>query len=182
MPGMAWFRKPPTEEDMMSNESANAWFQQAQNDPLLPSLGKQQRIIGFIVCLLMGTFCFSLAGLYLPMLAFKARKFAALYTLGSIFVISSFSFLWGPVHHVKHLFSGPRLPFTIAYFGTMFATLYFSLWVHKTLFTIIFAFAQIIALVWYFVSYIPGGQTGLKFFTKVFYAAASKTVNATLPV
>jgi len=34
----------------------------------------------------------------------------------------------------------------------------------------------------YVLSYIPGGQTGLKFFTKIFYAAASKTVQKTLPV
>jgi len=34
----------------------------------------------------------------------------------------------------------------------------------------------------YVLSYVPGGQTGLKFFTKIFYAAASKTVQKTLPV
>jgi len=34
----------------------------------------------------------------------------------------------------------------------------------------------------YIVSYIPGGQTGLRFFSKVFYSAATKTVQKTLPV
>ena len=34
----------------------------------------------------------------------------------------------------------------------------------------------------YIVSYIPGGQTGLKFFSNIFYAVASKTVSKTLPV
>ncbi|XP_050412194.1 uncharacterized protein LOC126827057 [Patella vulgata] len=182
IPGMGFLRRPTEDEDMVSNDSANGWFQQAQKDPLLPSLSKKQRIIGFIICLLMGTFCFSLASLYLPMLVFKSRKFAALYTMGSLFVISCFSFLWGPVHHVKHLLSGPRIPFTLAYFGSMFATLYFALWVHRTVLTIVFASAQITALIWYIVSYIPGGQTGLKFFSKVFYAAASKTAGATLPI
>lgn len=42
----------------------------------------------------------------------------------------SFSFLWGPMNHIKHLFSVPRLPFTTAYIGTILATLYFSLWVN----------------------------------------------------
>ena len=41
----------------------------------------------------------------------------------------SFALLWGPMNHLKHLFSMTRLPFTTAYFGTMFATLYFALWV-----------------------------------------------------
>ena len=34
----------------------------------------------------------------------------------------------------------------------------------------------------YIVSYIPGGKTGMSFFTKIFYLAASKTVSKTLPV
>lgn len=138
--------------------------------------------MGFVLCLLMGTFCFSLATLYIPLLVLKARKFAVLYTFGSLFIISSFSLLWGPMNHFKHLFSVQRLPFTTAYFGSMLATLYFSLWLRSTVFTVIFAVIQILALVWYIVSYIPGGQTGLKFFSKIFYAAASKTASKTLPI
>ncbi|XP_005104216.1 protein transport protein SFT2 [Aplysia californica] len=177
-----WFSSSEDIEDKPQTEVANGWFADAQSDPLCPSLSKKQRILGFIVCLLMGTFCFSLASLYIPFLVLKARKFALLYSMGSLFVISSFALLWGPVHHVKHLFSLSRLPFTLTYFGTMFATLYFSLWVKSTVFTVIFAVAQVVALIWYVVSYIPGGQTGLKFFTSIFYAAASKTVGKTLPV
>ena len=45
----------------------------------------------------------------------------------------SFSLLWGPTNHIKHLFSMERLPFTATYFGTMLATLYFSIWVSLTL-------------------------------------------------
>ena len=164
------------------NEMANGWFSQAQQDPYLPSLTKKQRIMGFVLCLLMGTFCFSLATLYIPLLVLKARKFALLYTFGSLFIISSFSLLWGPMSHFKHLFSVQRLPFTTAYFGSMLATLYFSLWLRSTVLTVIFAVIQILALVWYIVSYIPGGQTGLKFFSKIFYAAASKTASKTLPI
>jgi len=49
-------------------------------------------------------------------------------------VLCSFSLLWGPVNHFKHLLTTERLPFTVAYFGTMGATLYFALSV-STLFT-----------------------------------------------
>ena len=42
-------------------------------------------------------------------------------------VLCSFSLLWGPVNHLKHLLSAERLPFTVSYFGTMGATLYFAL-------------------------------------------------------
>ncbi|XP_067658171.1 uncharacterized protein [Haliotis asinina] len=179
--GFGLFKKQNVEEPSPTDTSGN-WFAQAQSDPLLPSLSKKQRILGFVTCLLLGTFCMSLASLYIPLLLMKARKFALLYSLGSLFIISSFSFLWGPVHHAKHLFSFGRLPFTAAYFGTMLLTLYFAMWVKSTIFTVIFAIAQVIALVWYIISYIPGGQTGLKFFTKIFYSAASKTAQKTLPI
>ncbi|KAK3602737.1 hypothetical protein CHS0354_017183 [Potamilus streckersoni] len=176
------FRKSPTTEENGSGDVANSWFSQAQRDPFCPSLTKKQRILGFVICLLLGTFCFSMACLYIPLLVLKARKFAALYTLGSLFVISSFSMLWGPANHVKHLFSMGRLPFTTAYLGTLFATLYCSLWIKSSFLTVICAVLQVLALVWYIVSYIPGGQTGLKFFTRICYSASSKTVQSILPV
>ncbi|KAJ8320198.1 hypothetical protein KUTeg_001785 [Tegillarca granosa] len=152
-----------------TGDVANSWFSKAQNDPLFPD--KETKNIWLCIVFVIGDILF-----------FNARKFAVLYTLGSLFVIFSFSFLWGPVNHLKHLFSVPRLPFTSAYFGTLFATLYFALWSRSTVLTVICAVLQILSLVWYIVSYIPGGQTGLKFFTKIFYAAASKTVQKTLPV
>ncbi|XP_013411408.1 protein transport protein SFT2 [Lingula anatina] len=182
---MSWFKgssDPSTDGDITIDESANGWFGEAQKDPLLPSLSKKQRIFGFVGCVLMGLFCFTMASLYLPFLILKARKFALMYSLGSLFFVFSFSFLWGPTNHVKHLFSGQRILFSTAYFGSLFATLYCALVMRSTLFTICAAIFQIGALVWYIVSYIPGGQTGLKFFTKIFYSACSKTVQKTLPV
>ncbi|XP_060565793.1 uncharacterized protein LOC132724852 [Ruditapes philippinarum] len=176
------FKKSESKANDDPNEVANSWFSQAQKDPLCPGLTKKQRILGFVVCLLMGTFCFCLACLYIPILVLKARKFAMLYTVGSLFIICSFSMLWGPMNHIKHLLAAERLPFTSVYFGTMFATIYFSIWVKSTVFTVIFAVIQILALVWYIMSYIPGGQTGMKFFSRIFYAAASKTTQNILPV
>jgi hypothetical protein len=179
----SWFASKDTPQQSVDSDSAvNGWLSEAQKDPLLPSLTKKQRVLGFVGCLLMGTLCFSLASLYIPFLLLKARKFALLYTFGSIFIIASFALLWGPYNHFKHLLSTERLPFTVTYFGTMTATLYFALSVQSMVMTVIFAVAQVLALIWYVVSYIPGGHTGLKFFTKIFYAAASKTVQKTLPV
>ncbi|XP_067944250.1 uncharacterized protein [Watersipora subatra] len=170
------------EKLLESSEEADGWFTQAKTDPCLPSLSKKQRIVGFMLCLSLGLFCFFMCSLYLPLLLVKARKFALLYTLGSLFFLMSFSALWGPVNHLKHLFSGDRLPFTIVYFLTIGATLYFSMWKRSFILTIIFAVIQILAMVWYIISYIPGGQTGLKFFYKIFYAFTTRTASAVLPV
>lgn len=175
-------RSGTTELNADVANSSEGWFTKAQSDPLLPSLSKKQRILGFVMFLLLGSFCFSLSALYVPMLVLRARKFAMLFTLGSVFFMASFSLLWGPVNHLRHLFSAARLPFTSAYLFTLFGTLYFSLWFKSTTLTIIFAISQVITLIWFIVSYIPGGQTGMKFFTKLFYATASKTAQKTLPI
>ena len=56
------------------------------------------------------------------------------YTMNFCLFSSSFSFLWGPVNHAKHLCSFGRLPFTAAYFGSMFATLYMAMIVSVLIF------------------------------------------------
>lgn len=147
-----------------------------------PSLSRKQRAIGFILCFLLGTFCLSIASLYIPFLLLKARKFALLYTLGSLFIIGSFSCLWGPRKHFQHLIAVERLPFTVSYFVTMLGTIYCAAWMKSTFFTVIFASSQLLALVWYFISYVPGGHTGLKFFVNIFTSIASRTVKSTLDV
>lgn len=177
--------RTPQNSQSSSSSSPNGWgnwFAKGEKDPVLPSLSRTQRITGFFLCLLLGIFCFVMAGFIAPFMLLKARKFVLLYTMGSLFTIGSFSLLWGPVNHVKHLCSLGRLPFTAAYFGSMFATLYMAMIVKSTILTAVCAVAQILALIWYFVSYIPGGTTGMKFFTKLFSSAVTKTVSSTLPV
>uniref|UniRef100_UPI00358F7998 vesicle transport protein SFT2C isoform X1 n=1 Tax=Myxine glutinosa TaxID=7769 RepID=UPI00358F7998 len=183
--GSSWFGSSRPWSRQGGPEVAQAptgWLAQAQTDMFLPNLTKKQRILGFVGCLVMASFCFTLAGLYAPFILLKARKFALLYSLGSVFVISSFSLLWGPVNHMRHLCSSQRLPFTSAYFGSMFLTLYAALWVKSTALTAVGAVVQIIALLWYIASYIPGGQTGLHFFTGLFTTAVKRGVSSTLPV
>ncbi|KAJ9574103.1 hypothetical protein L9F63_008517 [Diploptera punctata] len=171
-----WFSKSGN-----NDESSTGLLTEAQKD-YCPSLSKFSLIIGFCTCIMMGLFCFVLAAMYTPVLLLKARKFALLYTMGSLFTICSFSFLWGPMNHLRHLFSRERLPFTVAYFGTLFGTLYFALSVQSTPLTVLFAVGQIMALLWFLISYIPGGQTGLQFFTRLFSSAVTNTVSKTLPV
>ena len=147
-----------------------------------PALSRTQRLIGCVSCVVAGIFCFSLSTVYVPVLLLKARKFALLFSLGSLFMINSFSFLLGPWNHAKSLFSKERLVFTVTYFGSLFSTLYFALYLKSTVLTTIAAVLQVIALLWYLVSYVPGGQTGLTFMTKIFTKLVTKSCNKGLPI
>ena len=129
-----------------------------------------------------GTICFGLAVSFLPLLIVNPRKFSLLFTLGSVFTLSSFSFLWGPYSHLVHLVSKERLPFTLVYFTTLIATLYFAMGLQSAILTPIAAVLQVIALLWFVISYIPGGQTGLKWFTKLFTGFCKSAANRNLPV
>lgn len=94
----------------------------------------------------------------------------------------SFSFLWGPVNHLKHLFSSERLLFTSVYFVSLFATLYFALSLQSTIFTSMAAIVQVAALLCFVLSNVPGGQTGLKFFSSICSSMVKTTVSKALPV
>lgn len=166
--------------DSENSDSSSSWFNEAKQDPICPSMSRKQRLIGFASCICGGLFCFSFASIYLPVLLLKARKFALLYSLGSLFMLNSFSFLWGPWIHMKHLFTVKRLPFTSAYFLSLFATLYCAMILKSTVLTSAAALVQVVALTWYIVSYIPGGQTGLMFISKMFTKLLARTCSRSM--
>ena len=62
------------------------------------------------------------------------------------------------------------------------ATLYFAMGLQSAILTPIAAVLQVIALLWFVISYIPGGQTGLKWFTKLFTGFCKSAANRNLPV
>lgn len=110
------------------------------------------------------------------------------WSVGSTLFLASWAVLMGPITYVRHLLSGPRLPFTAAYFGSIALTLYFAVGVRpfplppphpshafldymlmkrmqlqKSILTLFAAIFQLVALIWYLVSYFPMGSTGLQF-------------------
>ncbi|KAI1165124.1 SFT2-domain-containing protein [Nemania serpens] len=87
------------------------------------------------------------------------------WSFGSLLFISSFAPVMGPKTYVQHLTSGPRLPFTAAYFGSIALTIYFAVGLHNTILTLISALIQIACLLWYLVSYFPMGSSGLRLAT-----------------
>lgn len=107
------------------------------------------------------------------------------WTFGSILFLSSFAVMMGPMTYFRHLTSGPRLPFTGAYFGSLALSIYFSVGVscrpfvcyirlqqqltttqlQSTILTLFSAIIQIACLLWYLVSYFPMGSSSLRLAT-----------------
>ncbi|EZA60726.1 hypothetical protein DMN91_002142 [Ooceraea biroi] len=167
----AWFKKG-TDETM---EDAG-WIQRSQR-ACCPAMTRTQRLISFAVCFLLGLLCFCLSAVYIPVLLLKARKFALLYSLGSLFFLMSFCFLWG-ASYVKSLFMTEKRCFTVLYFVTLAGTLYCALHLQSTPLTVLCAILQLLAMLSFLISHIPGGTTGLMFFTRIF----KSSVKSSLPV
>ena len=88
--------------------------------------------------------------------------------------------------NIKFNFSRPiNIPSLPVYTGTLTLTLYFAMGLQSTVLTVIAASCQVIALVWFVISYIPGGQTGLKFMTKMCSSLCRRTIgggSSSLPI
>ncbi|OJI97580.1 hypothetical protein ASPVEDRAFT_120083 [Aspergillus versicolor CBS 583.65] len=127
------------------------------------ALSRWDRMLIFFACNLGAAVCFVICFFLFPVLSIKPRKFAILWSVGSLLFLLSWAVLMGPVIYARHLISGSRLPFTAAYFGSIALTLYFAIGLQSTLLTLISSIFQLAALLWYVVSYFPMGSSGLQF-------------------
>ncbi|WVW79525.1 hypothetical protein I302_101494 [Kwoniella bestiolae CBS 10118] len=135
----------------------------SQEEEAYFALSRWERFLGFLACCAGGIACFGVAFLFLPILAIKPRKFALAFTLGSLLFMLGFAILHGPWNHLKHILSPERLPFSLAYFGSLALTLFFAIGIRSTLGTLIAAIIQVVALLSYLAAYFPGGITTLRF-------------------
>ena len=83
--------KHSTSDSRSSDDQSDSWFKEAESDPYCPKLSKKQRIIGFMLFIIMGAFCMAMASLYIPVIVVKSRKFVLLFSLGSVFFIARYS-------------------------------------------------------------------------------------------
>jgi hypothetical protein len=141
-------------------------------------VSRWDRLLIFGGCLIGAVACFALCFALLPVMALKPRKFAVLWTLGSLLFVISFGVLQGPASYLLHLISAERLPFSLAYFGSMIATMVFSLGLKSTLLTIVAVIIQILAALWYTVSYFPMGTQSLKFASRIGARQVTSWINS----
>ncbi|KAK7206427.1 SFT2 domain protein [Myxozyma melibiosi] len=145
------------------NEPAPSTIQ----EPSWFKMSRWDRIVCFGVCLGASALFFVLCFALFPILLLKPVKFAILWSFGSLLFVISFGCLQGPVNYTLHLVSPNRLPFTVIYFGSIILTLVFSLGMHSKILTVIACVAQILAALWYTVSYFPLGTQGLRFASRL---------------
>ena len=123
----------------------------------------RQRLATFGIFMAAGLFCMTLSLTFLPFLLLAPSKFATLFTIGSLLILSSFSVLRGHENFRQHMLSRERLQFSLGYLTSLLGTLYASLWSKGYLLTLIFSISQMVGLAYFLVSYFPGGAQALTY-------------------
>ena len=128
------------------------------------SAAYRQRMIYSVYLLIasvgFGAFAF-LVGL--PTLLLRPAKFVTLTTLSTLCAASSVVVMQKPSVFFANLFnSGPEkfIPVVLV-FASMLTTLYVAVFVHKYILVILAGALQILAILYYLSSFVPGGSTGL---------------------
>ncbi|CAK9110677.1 unnamed protein product [Durusdinium trenchii] len=116
-----------------------------------------QAWITFFVLLILGGLLMAASFASLPMLLLAPQKFAFVFTTGSACILGALCSLKGMQAFLAHLTTPERRPLSIGFLGSMAGTLWASMWYRSALLTIVFSVAQISSLLWFFISYIPGG-------------------------
>lgn len=131
------------------------------SDPGYLELSRWDRMMLFALTFAGSAICYLVCIFLFPVLSLKPRKFALLWSLGSIFFMISFGILQGFRSYMEYLFSSTRILFTVVFAFSIFMTLFSSLSLKLTLLSIFFAVVQLISAIWYTVSYFPMGQQTL---------------------
>ncbi|CRL00540.1 CLUMA_CG013801, isoform A [Clunio marinus] len=159
-----------------STSSNNSWLNDDDNG-WCPKLNRLQRMIGCVICFGLGIFCLVVSTFYIPVLMFKARKFALLYSMASALFIAGVSFMIGFKTLLQSMFTKQKLAASICYSLSLLLTLYFAMWAKSTAFTVCFAIIQIISLGFMLFGVVPkGSASGFKFFGSLFKSQVSSTL------
>ncbi|XP_035006546.1 vesicle transport protein SFT2B isoform X2 [Hippoglossus stenolepis] len=116
------------------------------------TLGWGRRVKGFLVCFILGAFMSLLATFMLWIPGFGLAVFVVFYTVGNISILASVMFLVGPWRQLRTMCARERALAT-----------FLVLWTNFTL-ALIFCLLQVLAFIWYGLSYLPFAREGvLKF-------------------
>ncbi|UJR10311.1 hypothetical protein I4U23_014517 [Adineta vaga] len=129
--------------------------------PQTSGLSWNTRLKGFGICLLVG----SVLGIVAVIVYFAGGNlsgFAILYSFAVIFSLGSTFFLMGPMNQLKKMFDSSRFIATIIFLICVVMTLVSAIAIKISILVLLFVILQMLALLWYTLSYIPYARDAIK--------------------
>jgi len=116
----------------------------------------------FLLTFIAGCILIFISLMFIPLAVLFPQKFCLFFSLGSISILVSFSFLQDPMEYAKSFFIGQTAVFSICYLISLFMSLYASLIAKKYIPTLLATGLQLVALIWFVCSKFPGGMQGIR--------------------
>ena len=117
----------------------------------------------FFIFIFIGLGLIFLSMIFLPAIVLAPQKFVGLFSLGSIIILLSFIFIYGTSGYLELLFSASRVTFTLMFLASLLVSFYFSFIKSNYIVSLICALVQMVTLIIFTLSFIPGGQMGISF-------------------
>ena len=123
----------------------------------------QERLLAFFMLAFAAAIMLALAFFVgLPAAPLAPSKFAIPFTLGSLFNLGALAALRGVNGQFRHMAASERLPISATYVGSMLLTLYATFVLHSYVLCVAASLVQLTALLYYTLSYFPGGMAGAR--------------------
>ena len=117
----------------------------------------------FFFVLAVGIVFIMLSFVFLPFVAINPQKFLSLFSIGSIIILSSFIFIYGTSEFLLMLFKCERIVFTLLYLGSLLLGIYSAFIKDLYILSLISVLCQFLTLVFFLLTLIPGGSSGISF-------------------
>lgn len=153
-----WNKLNPFTENFVRLEDDDNYV---TSEPGYFELSRWDRMVLFTLTFAGSVACYIICILLFPILSLRFKKFAILWSMGSIFFLISFGILQGFKAYMQHLFLSTRILFTIVFGVSIILTLVSSLSLKSTVLSMLFAIIQMLSAIWYTVSYFPLGKQTL---------------------
>lgn len=115
----------------------------------------------FITLISIGSALFCLSLFFLPLVIVSPRKFVSLFSIGNILILLSFLFVYGTKTYFEKLFSKERFILTALFICSITAGIFCAIINSYYFLSLICAGIQLLSLVVFILSFIPGGQGGI---------------------
>lgn len=136
----------------------------------------------FLVTLSIGLALLCMSLFFIPLIIFSPYKFGLCFAMGSLLVLASFLFFYGTKSYLSIICSDKRFYFTILFISSIILGIYFSI-TNSFLLSLLCAIFQLITLVVYTLSFVPGGQGGIKFIGSMLMAPINRLLGRSyLPI
>lgn len=141
----------------------------AENEPeSFRGLSRSQRLLFFGISAFCASLFFSLALIFIPLLATPSglRKFVFMYVLGNVALMFAFAFAYGPWTYIKGLVAKDRIVSNLVYFSSLFFGIYGVLWWRSTICALLAIIIQIGLGFWHLKQFVWSGTKLFSIFNK----------------